>query len=151
MVSAKLLNIAAKTVGGTAIVLGLYDSHEAGKINASAHAKNCKAGSLSERYIDDLKLDSPSTIKAGIKKELFHYSMEENLSEFFSGIGGYCKGFGSMMVGNIVPFTLAAGTFIGGKSGKGIRGGISKCCGAGLLAYGGIFLLQEMFGIGKHK
>jgi len=38
---------------------------------------------------------------------------------------------------------LVAGTILGGK------GIFSKFCGAGLLAYGGIFLAQEMFGIGK--
>lgn len=144
MVNAKLLNIATKTVGGVSLAMILYDSHEAGKIRASSYAKNHKAESLSDRYMDDLKLESPSTIRGHVKKGLFRYSVDENLSGFFTSIAGYFKGLGSMLVRNVVPLCLTAGTFMG-------KGLFSKMCGAGLLAYGGIFLLQEAFGIGKHQ
>lgn len=144
MVNAKLLNSATKVVGGASIAMIAYDSHEAAKIRASAYAKNHKAEGLAERYMDDLKLESPSTIRGGVKKGLFRYSVDENLTGFFASVAGYFKGLGSMLVRNVVPLTLAAGTFVG-------KGLFSKMCGAGLIAYGGIFLLQEMFGIGKHE
>lgn len=144
MVNAKLLNIATKAVGGVSLAMILYDSHEAAKIRANSYSKDHKAGSLSERYMDDLKLESPSTIRSDLKKGLFRYSVDENLSGFFTSIAGYAKGFNSMMVRNVVPLALTAGTFMG-------KGLFSKMCGAGLLAYGGIFLLQEAIGIGKHE
>lgn len=144
MVNAKLLNIATKTVGGVSLAMILYDSHEAAKIRASSYSKNHKAESLSERYMDDLKLESPSTIRGHVKKGLFRYNVDENLSGFFTSISGYFKGLTSMLVRNVVPLALTTGTFVG-------KGLFSKMCGAGLLAYGGIFLLQEAFGIGKHE
>jgi len=70
--------------------------------------------------------------------------LDENLSGFFTGIGGYVKGFTSMLVTNIVPAALSVGAIL-------TKGLASKLCGAGLLAYGGIFLAQEIFGIGKEK
>lgn len=144
MVNAKLLNIATKTVGSVSLAMILYDSHQAAKIRAYSYTKDHKAGGLSERYMDDLKLESPSTIRGHVKKGMFRYSLDENLSGFFTSIAGYAKGFNSMLVRNVVPLCLAAGTFMG-------KGLFSKMCGAGLLAYGGIFLLQEGFGIGKHE
>lgn len=144
MINTKTLNFITKTVGAGGIGMVLYDTHVAGKIRASAYEKNHKAGSLSETAMEDLKLDSPSVIKSHVKKGIFHYKMDENLSGFFTAISGYFKGAGTMLVGNVIPLTLSVGTFVG----KGI---FSKLCGAGLLAYGGIFLLQEGFGIGKSK
>lgn len=134
--------ILAKSAGIAALGLVAYDSHIAGKIYSGSHEKNHKAESITERYLDDLKLDSTSTVKSGIKKELFKYNTDENLTGFFSSINGYVKGFASMLVSNVVPFTMAVGTLL-------TKGFVSKLCGLGLAAYGGIFLLQEAFGIGK--
>lgn len=139
-----VLNFLTKSVGVAGLGLIAYDAHHAGKIYAPMYEKNHKAEQLSERYLDELKLDSPSVVKEATKKRIFRFFIDENISGFFTTIGGYCKGFGSMLVDNIAPLALAGGTFIG----KGI---FSKLCGAGLLAYGGIFLLQEFFGIGKAK
>ncbi|MFA7657852.1 MAG: hypothetical protein WCY19_00290 [Candidatus Gastranaerophilaceae bacterium] len=144
----KIANVLTQTLGAATLGLIAYDSHIAGKIKASAYEKNHKATGLTERYLDDMKLDSPSTVEAGVKKELFKYSLDENLTGFFTNIAGYGKGFASMLVSEVIPFGLAIGTFFGKRGGKQI---FSKFCGAGLIAYGGIFLLQEAFGIGKSK
>lgn len=143
-----VLNILTKATGAVGAGLILYDAHHAGKIHASAYEKNHKSGQLSELYLDDLRLDSPSVVKAKAKSHIFKFFLDENASGFFTNIIGYVKGFGSMLESNILPLGLALGTFIGSK---GIRGGISKFCGVGLLAYGGIFLAQEIFGIGKSR
>lgn len=140
-------NILTKVVGGSAAALCLYSSHVYGKIKASENAKEHKADTITERYLDDMKLDSPSITKMKAKEGIFRYFVDEDLSGFFKSIGGYGKGFATMAVSNVIPLGLAAGTFIGSQ---GIKGKVSKFCGAGLLAYGGIFLLQEIFGIGKH-
>jgi hypothetical protein len=137
-------NILTKVTGGVGLGLILIDSHNAGKISASQTEKNHKATSISERYLDDMKLDSPSVVKQHVKKGLFNYFVDENLTGFFTSIGGYVNGFSKMMVGNVIPLALSAGTFAG-------KGLFSKACGIGLLAYGGIFLAQEIFGIGKSK
>lgn len=137
-------NVLTKVAGGIGLGLILVDSHHAGKISAHQTEKNHKAHSMSERYLDDMKLDSPSVVKQHVKKGLFNFFMDENLTGFFTSIGGYFNGFTKMMVGNVIPLALSAGTFVG-------KGLFSKACGVGLLAYGGIFLAQEIFGIGKSK
>lgn len=135
-------NILTKTVGVIGLGLVGYDAHVAGKIKAYSNEKNHKADSLSERYLDDMKLDSPSITKARVKEELFKYSTDESMTGFFHNIAGYVKGSISSLVGNVIPLGLAAGTFVN-------RGLFSKVCAVGLAAYGSIFLLQEAFGIGK--
>lgn len=147
-----VLNFLTKSVGVAGLGLIAYDAHHAGKIYAPMYEKNHKAEQLSERYLDDMKLDSPSVVKEAAKKRIFNFFVDENISSFFTTIAGYCKGFGSMLVNHVIPFGLAIGTLcLGGIKGKGFGGALSKFCGAGLLAYGSIFLLQEIFGIGKSK
>lgn len=135
-------NVLTKTVGVIGLSMVAYDSHVAGKIKAVSHEKNHKATSLAGRFLDDTKLDSPSVVKEHAKKSIFRYFLDENLSGFFASIAGYAKGFSDMLVTNVIPFGLSVGTVL-------TKGVTSKCFGAGLLAYGGIFLAQEIFGIGK--
>jgi len=150
--SMNVSNILTKTVGVIGLSLVAYDAHVAGKIESHAAPKNHKSEVLAEHYMDELKLDSPSVVKQHVKKGLFKYFLDENISEFFTGVGGYISGFSSMLVSNVIPFGLAVGTLMGKKDGHFLRSqGFSKFCGAGLLAYGGIFLAQELFGIGKSK
>ena len=141
--SLNVANFITKSVGVAALGMVLYDSHVAGTLEAPKYAKNHKAESLEEHFLNEQKLDSPSIIQATVKKSIFRHQVDENLSGFFTSIIGYAKGFGSMIVKNFLPLALATGAIVGGK------GIFSKFCGAGLVAYGGIFLLQEMFGIGK--
>lgn len=137
-------SVLAKTAGVIGIGLIGYDAHCAGKMEASSYASNRKANGLSEGYKDHLKLDSPSVVKNEIKNELFDYNLNENLSGFFASIGGYIKGALSMAFGNIIPLGLSIATIC-------TKGKASKFCGAGLAIYGGIYLAQELFGIGKTK
>lgn len=146
--SSKVLNILAKSIGVAGMGLILFDSHNAGKIKSTMYESNRKSEDLTKRYLEDIKMSNPSVVQSEVKKRVFRYYTDEHLTTFFDNIAGYVKGFGSMLIDNVVPLGLALGTFVGSK---GIRGGISKFCGAGLLAYGGIFLLQEIFGIGKSK
>lgn len=141
-------NILAKTAGGVAIALIGYDAHIAGKIRGSSYEKECKAESLQHHFLADQKQESPSTIRSEMKKGILRYHMDEGFSGFFTGIAGYFKGLTSMLVRNVVPLTLAVGTFAGSK---GFWGGVSKCSGVGLAAYGLITAAQEVFGIGKSE
>lgn len=93
--------------------------------------------------MEDQKLENPSAVKNALKKHIFNFNLDENLSGFFNSLAGYAKGFSHMVVSNVVPLGLSLGTILAPK------GLISKTFGAGLLAYGAIFFVQEAFGIGK--
>lgn len=142
MVNSGVVNFLTKSVGVATLGLVAYDAHVAGKIEAPKYEKNHKAESLEEHYFNDMKLDSPSIVKSAVKKEIFKHHVDENLSGFFTSGIGYFNGAFSMLARDFIPLGLAAGTIA-------TKGIFSKFCGAGLLAYGGIFLLQEVFGIGK--
>ena len=137
-------NVIAKTVGGIGLGLVVIDAHAAGKHEAGVREKEHKANDLTTRFLDDTKLESNSAVKAHAKRSIFRYFVDENISGFFAAMTGYAKGFSDMLVSNVVPFGLAVGTLLTHKT-------VSKCFGAGLLAYGGIFLAREIFGIGKTK
>lgn len=138
------LNILTKTAGATGLALIAYDAHTTGRIISPEHVKEKKTEAITERYLDDLKLESKSIVKQHTKEGIFKYFLDENFSGFFHGVSGYFHGLGESLSSNVIPLGLSLGTFIG----KGI---ISKLSGAGLIAYGGIFLAQEIFGIGKHE
>lgn len=138
----KIPNILVKTVGVAGLGLVGYDSYIAARIHSEAYSKDAKANLITRAYFDDLALDHPSVIKRNLKKGIFHYTMDENITGFFNGIAGGVKGAVSMLVHNWIPATLAAGTFVG----KGI---FSKCSAVGLVGYGLMVLAQEVFGIGK--
>lgn len=139
----KVTNILTKTAGAAGLALIAYDSHKAGKLESASFQKQVKAETLKDTYVNSMTLNSPSTIQAGLKKKIFNISADENISGFFTGIAGYIKGVASMAVDSVVPLALSAGAVI--------KNPLSKVCGIGLLAYGGIFLAQEILGIGKPK
>lgn len=145
MINGKVLNGITKTVGAVGLGLTVYNSHAYAKIHASAYEKEHKAESLAHHYLEDMKIDTPSVVKSRMKEGILHYRTDENMSGFFKTIGGYVRGFSTMAIGSVVPLALSLGTLLGGK------GLFSKFCGAGLLAYGGIILLQDGLGIGKPK
>lgn len=137
-------NILVKTAGIGALGLVAYDSHNAGKIEAGAYQKTVKSKSLAQNAIDDLTLSDPSIVKQKVKGKIFQFNLDENLSGFFTSIAGYIKGFASMTVSNVIPMGLALGTVLSPSKTL-----LSKTFGVGLLAYGAVFLAQEVLGIGK--
>lgn len=134
----------SKTIGAVGLGLVLYDAHHAGKHHSSVNAKEKKSDSLAKNYLEDLSADSPSMTKVKIKEELLHYNMDENISGVYHGIRGYMKGFDEMLMHHAIPLVLSVGALV-------TKGGASKLFGAGLLAYGGLFLAQEILGIGKDE
>ena len=142
---ASILNVLTKATGAIGLGLVLYDAHNAGKIRSSMEAKYHKTGQLTGRYLDNMTLDKPSIVKQAAKRHIFDFFVHENMSEPYNTTKGYGKGFSGMLTQHILPFGLSLGALLGGK------GAFSKFCGAGLLAYGGLFLAQEIFGIGKSE
>ena len=144
----KVVNILTKAVGVTGLALVAYDSHTAGKIESSSYQKQVKAGSLRDTYVDTLTLDSPSIVQSKVKNKFFGMKLDENLSDFFTGISGYAKGFTSMTVSSVIPLALSLGTLVKSKT-SAFGKMVSRGSAAGLLAYGAIFIGREVMGIGK--
>lgn len=149
----RISNFLATATGVAGLGLVVYDAHKSGKVAAPRQAKNNKAESLTDHYMNDMKLESHSEVQSGVKKRIFQFWADENITTFFDSAAGYIKGAISSLVSNVIPFGLAVGTILGSMLGK--KGGnhiVSKFGALGLLTCGGVFVLQEMFGIGKsHK
>ena len=143
---AGIFNVLPKVAGGLGLALVAYDSHTAGKINGPAYEKSANTAAIEDAYLEHLKLGSPSATKSEFQKQLFKFKMDENISPFFSHIKGYFGGFCSMLVDNVIPLGLSLGALLSRKGGL-----LSKAFGIGLVAYGGIFVMQEILGIGKSK
>lgn len=138
------LGFISKTAGIVGLGIVAYDSHKTGMHHSEVNVKETKAGSLSHHFMEDMSSESPSTAKMKLRETILNYRMDENISGFFTGIQGYAKGFGEMLIHNAIPFVLSLGAVC-------TKGAASKFFGVGLLAYGGIILAQEIFGIGKQK
>lgn len=137
-----VLNVLTKVTGAAGLGLVLYDAHNAGKIKASMEEKHHKTEQLKDRYMEEMKLDKPSVLKDEAKHHVFNFFLHENMSEPYNITKGYGKGFLDMLTQHLLPFGLS----VVALATKGIA---SKFCGAGLLAYGALFLAEEMFGFGK--
>ena len=142
MANMSFTNILTKSIGAVGLGLVLYDAHRAGKHESHVFDKELKTDSLTGHYFEDMKLDSNSVVKQEMKKKVFAYHMDENISGVYNNFKGYMEGFSSILVNNAVPFILSLGTVL-------LPGKASKFFGAGLLAYGGLYFLREGLGIGK--
>lgn len=141
----KFSDIVAKAVGIGGLGFVAYDAHKYGTIEAPRNEKKMKAENIRQHYDDYMKYDGNSVVKNSIKKKIFDFYVNENITPFFNNIGGYVKGLGKGVVDNVVPLTLAAGAVISPK------GFFSKMFGIGLLGYFGLYAIQHLFNIGKHK
>lgn len=145
MNTAKVVNYVTKGVGVVGALAVLYDAHTLGKIQSSTHQKKVSANIGARAVENTLTQSNPSIIQSKIKKGTSNFLMEERLSGFFTGIGGYLRGFGKMLVNDVVPLGLAVGTLAFKNATA------SRVCGAGLLAYGLAFVLRDVFGFLKPK
>ncbi len=147
-ISGKVTNFLAKATGAAGLALIAYDAHSVGKRESYEMEKTHKTEWLKNNYLNDMKFNSQSEVEREVKRQIFNFNLNENITGVFTSIVGYLKGFGSIFVENIIPLGLAVGTFVGKKGGRNL---ISKFSALGLLAYGGISLVQEIFGIGKSR
>lgn len=143
-VSGGFTGLLAKGAGLTGLGLVTWDAHHFAKEEASKHTKNFKAENLTEHYMNDRKLESPSIVQSKVKEHILNFWADENITSPFTHVAGYVKGFGEMLVQNVVPLGLSVGAVL-------TKGIVSKGFGIGLAAFGGLYLLREGFGIGKGK
>lgn len=135
-----LLINAAGLAGIGAVAL---DVHSHAKTKGAMMERRHKTDSLTSNFINNLSSDSSSAVKTMAKKRLFAFEADENVSGFFTNVKGYATGLASMLLDDAIPLGLSLGAVIS-------KGWLSKGFGVGLLAYGGIFLAQEFFGMGKN-
>lgn len=136
---ANALNVLTKVTGAVGLGMVLYDAHNYGKTNSHMGELDHKAHQLKSRYMEELKLDKPSVIKQEAKHKIFNFFVHEKMSEPYVLAKGYGDGFMSMLTQHIVPFGLSIIALA-------TNGIVSKFCGAGLLAYGALFLAEEVAG-----
>lgn len=136
---ANLLNVLTKVTGAAGLGLVLYDAHKYGKTNSHMGEMDHKAHQLKSRYMEEMKLDKPSIIKQEAKHKIFNFFVHEKMSEPYVLAKGYGDGFMTMLTHNVVPFGLSIIALA-------TNGIVSKFCGAGLLAYGAMFLAEEFAG-----
>lgn len=136
----------AKAAGAVAVGMVAYDAHVLGKLKADTYSQSKEANRTAKVANNMLYLTEPSTIQSKVKKRIFNIELENNFLNFFNSAAGYFSGFGEMLVSGVLPLGLGMTALLAGvkKHGK-----LCKAAGVGLLAYGGIKLVRDIFGIGS--
>lgn len=137
-------NILIKGIGAAGLGLILYDAHTLGKIESFSTQKKHGSNLASRAIENTISQNSPSLLESKVRKGASNVIMDEGITDFFNAIGGYVKGFATMLVDHVIPLGLALGTVLTPKNSKAAKG-----FGIGLLAYGAIFLLRDAFGVLK--
>lgn len=137
-------NVIAKTVGVVGLGLVGYDSHVAGKIEADSYQKRATADSIADSYVNSMSMDRASIVQSKAKTGWHNLKMDDTMMPTFRSIGGYIKGFGGMIVDNVVPFALATATLL-------TKGKVAGGCAIGLGAWTAFSLITDVLGFGKTK
>jgi len=132
-----------KATGAAAIVASAYDSHVYGKHQANQNVQQNEADRVTDSFQNTMYQESPSAVMSGVKKKIFNFQMEHSFMQPIDSVIGYIKGFGSMLLTNIVPLILGGLALFGkGKA-------IPRTSALGLVLYGGYQILREGFGLGR--
>ena len=133
-----------KAVGIGALGVIAYDSHIVGKLQADVYAKSIDAEACMETFSNTQYLSTPSVTMSKLKDGVHQFELDNNWRHFVNSAVGYFKGFGSMVVDNVVPFGLGLGALFG----KGVWG---KAPAVGLGVYGAFMLLKDIIGFGHYN
>jgi hypothetical protein len=107
--------ILAAAAGGVLTATKVYDAHTYGAMKGNVYAQTGDAEALTKNMLNMNMLEQPDVLGNGAKKLWFRNDMSWNARQPFNFIGGYVKGFGTMVVNNIVPIALGVGTMIAAK------------------------------------
>ncbi len=130
--------------GITALGLVGYDAHIVGKLQADSYAKRKDADACMKTFSNTQYLSSPSTTTSDMKKVVNKFEMDSNFRHFVNSAIGYFKGFGQMLINEVIPFGLGLGACFA----KGWKG---KASAAGLGIYAGIKLFKDVLGFGHYN
>lgn len=132
----------AKSAGAVALGLVAYDSHTLGKINADAYAQSQDAKACQKSFNNTMLLSDPSICMSKAKNFMLNWEIQDNVRHFVNSALGYFKGFGSMLINEIVPLALGIGAFA--SKNKKIACGF----GIGLASYGVFKFFKDVCGFG---
>lgn len=146
LISAKrnIMKYIPKAVGAAALGMVAYDSHIVGKIQSDVYAKSRDADACAETFNNSQHLSNPSMVTSNLKDGVHRFEMNNNLRHFVNSGIGYFKGACSMIINNVVPFTLGVGALLG----KGI---LAKGSAIGLGAYGIVKIFKDVLGFGHYN
>lgn len=135
----------ARCVGAAAVGLVGYDSHVLGKVQSDVYAKRCDANAVARTYANTMFMNDPSLVQSKVRKSVNNFEMDNNIRTFFNSAIGYVKGFGSMMINEVIPLGLGVGAlFAKNKT-------AAKGCGWGLAAYAAFSFLKNGLGLGHYN
>ena len=134
----------AKGAGVAALGLIAYDAHIVGKLQSDVYSKSRDANASMRAFNNSQLLTTPSVTTSNLKKGLFKWELNNNLRSFVNTAIGYFKGFGSMVVDNVIPFGLGLGALLG-------KGKWSKGSAIGLGIYGILKLFTDVLGFGHYN
>lgn len=134
----------ARGVGAAALYFVAKDAHAFAKTQADADVKTKDAKAVQHYLMNTMTLDKPSVTKEKMQDAVFRFELNENYRGFFNAIVGYFKGFGAMLVSNVIPLGLGlTALFAKNKS-------LAKAGAWGLAGVGLITFLKDGLGIGKN-
>ena len=138
-VKRNIVKYAAKGAGVAALGIVAYDAHVVGKLQSDIYSKTKDAEACMQTFSNTQYLSSPSVTTSNLKKSVFNLEVESNLRHFINSGIGYFKGFGSMLIDSVVPFTLGLTALCG-------KGKWSKGSAIGLGIYAGVKLFKDILG-----
>ena len=133
-----------KGAGITALAITAYDGHIVGKLQADSYAKIKDAEACMDTYSSTQYLSSPSTTTSDMKKFVHKQEMQSNFRHFINSAIGYFRGFGSMLVNDVVPLSLGIGAVFA-------KGNWAKASAIGLGIYAIIKFFKDVLGFGHYN
>ena len=139
-----LIKYTVKGAGLAALGIVGYDAHIIGRMQADSYAKRKDADACMYTLGNTQYLSSPSTTTANLKNGVNKFEMDSNFRHFVNATIGYFRGFGNMLINDVVPLSLGLGALLGkGKVGKGSA--------IGLGAYAVVKFFKDVLGLGHYN
>lgn len=135
----------ARGAGAAALYLVARDAHAFGKIQSEIEMKSKNAKAAQYYLNNTLTLDKPSVTKTKLQNAVYRYELNDNLRGFINSSIGYFKGFGSMLVNDVIPLGLGLTALFAKK--KAVP--LAKASAWGLAGLGVYSFLKDGLGIGK--
>lgn len=133
----------AKAAGAAAVGMVAYDSHIYGKLQADTYSQTREADSIGSSFNNTIYQGEPSVLQGKMKKMLFNMEMESNVGDMWNSAVGYLGGLTEMLVSGVVPLGLGLTALLAKNK------TLCKASGIGLVAYGAIKFVRDIFGINQ--
>lgn len=130
-----------KGVGLAALGLVGYESNYIGKIEADRYATEKDALATSFYLNNTMYNNTLSPVSQGIKQTAYEMELDQGWRRFINLGIGYVKGFGSMLISNVVPLGLGLTTLLA-------KGKTSTVSAVALGIYATGKFIKNFFGLG---